>query len=258
MFRISSLALVAALGLASLVCVQPARAQEDGPPPAASQQGGGEHAHRKHPGKEGGKCEDCGPGERMERIHKALFKGIELSDDQKAELKKIHEANQEKREAYRKDHKDEIKAFGDAMKTWHEKNEAALKAAKEKMKAAHEAKDRDAMKAAMEEMKALMESRPKMPADMKAAMEANIEATEASIRKILTPDQVKIFDKNAAELKERMEKGMMGGPMGSPKGEGKKGDGKGPKCDHCGKGPKGAKGDKGDKPAAPPAGEDNN
>lgn len=251
MFRFSSLALVAALGFAAALHT-PARAASqvdelsllalDNGGDAPAGEDGPRHRRPHADGQDGDKGERGGMREHMhERILHALLKDITLDDGQKAELKKIQDDNHAKREAFEKEHKDELKKFGDSMKAWYESHKADFESARKAMRDAHESGDKDAIQKARDSMKKLAESRPKMPDDLKAGM-LSPEQAEAQIRAILKGDQVKTFDENLKRIKDRMKDGAGFGPP--PGGEGNEKHGEGHRRPHKDGG--------GDQPAPPP------
>jgi Spy/CpxP family protein refolding chaperone len=68
-----------------------------------------------------------------------------------------------------------------------------------------------------EKARAMMESGQRPDSATRAQMMAQRDASQKAYRAALTPDQQKIFDKNIAEMQERMR--SMGGP-GGPGGAG--------------------------------------
>ncbi len=97
-------------------------------------------------------------GEMMDGVRGAL-RDLNLTEDQKAQIKTIMDEARDSREKFMDEHKDEVRAI------------------REKMKAAREAKDRDQMKQLGEELRGIMESGPK-PQD-----------TMEKIKGVLTPEQ---------------------------------------------------------------------
>lgn len=153
-------------------------------------------------------------GERMRRgprdgegMHRWLFEGMELSDDQKAQ---IHEV---------------MKKHGDERKAWHEAHQEEFQALREKMRDAREAQDKDAMEALREEGKALMRSAPKP------------DTTHDEIRAILNEDQREIFDERVEKMRERAEQWRERRQDGPPPGPGMDPDGDGPPRHMDGQGP---------------------
>lgn len=200
MLRLSSIALLAALGFTAFNT--PARAEtmpelnlvalDDAAPPPPDGPRGEKGDHKR--------------GEHLrERLHAMLFHGITLSEDQKAQLKKLQETKKAEMEKFRADHKDELEAFGKSMKDWHEANKPKFKAIREAMRDAAEKKDEDALKKARADLKALLESRPKPSAALEAG-KPSPEKMAAAIRPILTADQAKIFDENVKKLEAAKER----------------------------------------------------
>ena len=66
-----------------------------------------------------------------------------------------------------------------------------------------------------EQMRKQMDSGQRPDSAMREQMMAQREKTMQSYRAVLTPDQQKTFDKNAAEMRERM-RNMRGGQGGPP------------------------------------------
>ncbi len=233
MLRFKSLALIAAFGfaatlpalsqaqqgaddgLALLALVDDDNAPPPPPPPPPPHEGAPQ-------GKHDGPRENRGDHPRGERIMHELFKGITLSDAQKESLKKMHEDNMAKGKAFAESHKDELKKQHEIMGAWRKANQEKFKALRIAMEDARENKDRQAMQKAQADLKALLESRPKMPEDLKAGL-FNPEKAAEQIRGILTKDQIPQFDANLKEIKEKREKFEKDGPP--PRPEGEKGDG---------------------------------
>ncbi len=142
------------------------------------------------------------PGEHGPKaMHKRLFGGMELTEEQKTQVKET------------------MRAFGDERKAWHEAHRDEIQALKEKMRAARQGDDKEAVKAVHEEIKALMESAPKP------------DAAHDEIRGILNEEQQATFDERITKIRERMEQwknkkhdGGVGPPHGWH-GEGPDGDG---------------------------------
>ena len=116
-----------------------------------------------------------GPRQRMVR---QLFKDIELSAEQRQEVRDVM---QEHREGVQK---------------WREDNEQEIKKLREQMRDARREQDRDAAVAAFEELLKLSEDRPK-PEDL-------LE----DIRGELSDEQVKQFNKNVEAIKEKAKDRM--------------------------------------------------
>ena len=138
-------------------------------------------------GKKGKK--GCGP---------MMMKDLNLTEDQKAAIKDLHEANSQKMEEARK-------AVGEARK-------ALMEAASSE----------DVTEAAVKELSSQL-------ADAISVMALNRAEMQKEVKALLTPEQQDKFEKKMAEMQERMSK--MHRSMGGRKGKGgKKGCGKG-----CGK-----------------------
>jgi Spy/CpxP family protein refolding chaperone len=114
---------------------------------------------------------------RMQRADRALFKGIDLSTDQKAQLDSI-------RSKYRSENLSLRKEMGPAMKD---------------ARAARQSGDSTKIDEARQSMKA---SRDKMMALHKQQM--------GEIRGVLTAEQQSTFDKNLEQLQSRMREGRGG------------------------------------------------
>lgn len=144
-------------------------------PLALADEGESDRSQRRRPlegprferdGKErGDRAKRGGPRDR----HRTLFDGIDLSDEQKAEIKEI------------------MKAAGEARKAYIEANRDAFAKVREQMNEARESKDREAMKAAHDAFKALMQDGPKPPFDKAKA--------------VLTDEQLKQFEANLEKAK---------------------------------------------------------
>ncbi|MBI1335507.1 MAG: hypothetical protein GC164_00935 [Phycisphaera sp.] len=113
--------------------------------------------------------------ERGEAMHK-LLESLNLSDDQKEQVRKIHADAVADRKAYTDQHKDEFESLRDELKK------------------AIEAKDRDKVKEVRDKMKALWDAMPSKPMDV-----------AAKIRAVLTPEQQAQFDAKLEELKKKLE-----------------------------------------------------
>ncbi len=144
---------VVAAAFAALAAAGVAQAQGTGAP--AQHQHGAEARGQMGPGGRGGMM--------MEQM---LFKGITLTDAQKAKLDSLHKAQQTAMEAQRGQGRPDF---------------AAIRAAREKG---------DTVTA------------NKLMAEQRAKMEAQHEAHLATVRAILTPEQQKQFDANVAEMKQ--------------------------------------------------------
>jgi len=115
-------------------------------------------------------------GDRRHHVMAALFRGIELTDTQKQELREIGRA-----------HREQVKA-------WHEEHRDELEAIREKMRQARQDKDREAAEAAREQFKQLLQTRPKP------------DATFDAMRGVLTTDEDKAqFDENLESIKQRFK-----------------------------------------------------
>lgn len=104
-----------------------------------------------------------------------MFKGIELTDAQKAQLKDVREKH----------------GMGEAMKT-------QMKAQHEAMKAVREKGDTAAMRAMRSQMQEQMKQRHEQ-------MQQHHDAMISDVRGILTPAQREVFDKNVTTAKEHMK-----------------------------------------------------
>ncbi len=156
----------------------------------------GERGERgpRGPRGERGEDGDRGPrGDRGDRGPRQLFAGMDLSDEQKEQVREAMMAHHEERKA------------------WHEANKERFQSIREQMKAAHEAGDRETMQSLREQVRTLMESAPKP------------DATHDTIRGILNEDQQAIFDERIEKIRERMEQRREGGPdgKGGPEGKGR-------------------------------------
>lgn len=106
-----------------------------------------------------------------------MFKGIELTDAQKEQLKAVREKH----------------GMGEAMKT-------QMQAQHEAMKALRENGDTAALRAMRLQMREQMKARQEQ-------MRQHHEAMISDVRGILTPEQRAIFDKNVTTAKEHMKAG---------------------------------------------------
>ncbi len=150
----------------------------------------GEHGDHGQRGKRGEKGERSGRDHRK-AMHKRLFGGLELTDDQKAQIKEI------------------MTKHGDERKAWHEAHKDEFHALRQKMREAREADDKDGIQGVRDEIKALIESAPKP------------DAAHDEIRAVLNEEQQATFDERVAKMRERMEqwKEQRGdGPPGPPHG----------------------------------------
>lgn len=137
-----------------------------------------------------------GPGGRGQDMMRFLSE-LNLSDDQKTQVREIQGDFRKKLEAFQKEHGDEMKAL------------------REEGKAAREAKDREKGKAVGEKMKKLAD-------DNGLGMKAHLD----KLRNVLNDEQKAKFDE---KVKSRREKGPMGpGMEGGERGERRRGEGHGP------------------------------
>ena len=113
-----------------------------------------------------------GRGQLADRMHR-LMEGVNLTEDQKAQVRPIMEEAAEKWRAFHEEHKEELDKL------------------REEMKAAREAKDKDKAKEVGQKVRAIMEQ-----ADFRG------DAIE-KIKKVLTPEQLATFEKNLEEMKDR-------------------------------------------------------
>jgi hypothetical protein len=155
--------------------------QQDRGPQGADRQGqrqGDRDGKRQH-GDRGDRGDRANNGERRgprdRGMQQRLFAGMDLSDEQKTQVRET------------------MKKFGDERRAWHDANKDQFQAIKNKMRAAREAKDKDAMQAARDEIRALMESGPK-PGD-----------AHDQVRALLNEEQQALFDERTAKMKERMQ-----------------------------------------------------
>ncbi len=196
------------LVLASVLAVTSgyALAQNDKPGPKDGERPAKRQADDKQKPGDAGERGPHGPRDG-ERLHRLLFEGMELTEEQKTQVHEI------------------MKAHGDERKAWHEEHKEAFQALREKMREAREAKDQQAADALREETKALMESAPKL------------DATHDAIRAVLTEDQRVIFDERTKNMREQM--GQWRERRGEGPGMGPDGDGP-PHMDGDRPGPRGA------------------
>ena len=146
----------------------------------AQAQGTGAPAQHRH-GAEGRGSMGMGPGGRggmmMEQM---LFKGITLTDAQKAKLDTVHQQMRTAMQAQRGQGRPDFSAIREAR----EKGDTA--------------------------------TANKLMAEQRAKMTAQQDAHMATIRTILTPDQQKQFDANVAEMKKHQGEWGPGHRMGPP------------------------------------------
>lgn len=162
---------IAAL-LAVLLCSSMAMAQGQGNG-SQDKERGQRKAQKDKEGADGKRAERKG---RRGHLARALLKDIELSDDQKTEIREV------------------MKEAAQARMAWHEKHKDEIKSLRDQMQQARKDKDREKAKQVMAEMRKLMQSAPK-PTDTFDKVKAKLNA-----------DQSEQFEKNVAELKDRMEK----------------------------------------------------
>lgn len=110
-----------------------------------------------------------------ERVAKKLFEGVDLSEDQRAQLKAVRE-----------------KARGDA-EAWRDSNKAKFQDIREQMRTARESDDKEAFEAAKKQARDLMKNAPR-PSDY-----------TDQVRSVLTDDQREVFDQNREQMKEKFE-----------------------------------------------------
>lgn len=151
---LSGLALALTLGTASLVAAQqPAQGQA----PAAQQQQQGRRGQWRNGGR---------------NLRRELFKGVKLTDQQKAQIKAINEKYRAQARQAR----------------------AALRPAMQEARADRQKGDTAAARAVFERNRGQFEQ-------LRKQREQELQ----EIRGVLTPDQRKQFDANAAQLKARMQ-----------------------------------------------------
>ena len=114
-------------------------------------------------------------------VSRGLFRGITLSDAEKASVKTVHEKYQAQ------------------FKTLREAN----KPQREELKAARQRGDSAAVKAIWDK-----------GADHRAKMQSLTEQMRGELRTALTPEHRAQFDTNVSEMKQRMEKGRDGSHKG--------------------------------------------
>ena len=122
-----------------------------------------------------------GDGPRQDarqQMVRALFEGIELSEEQRRDVRDVMQKHRE-----------------DVQK-WREENEQEIKKLRQRMQEARRDQDRDAAVAAFEELLKLSDDRPK-PDDLLD-----------DIRAELTGDQVEEFNENVEEIKEKAKQRM--------------------------------------------------
>ena len=159
----------AALGLALIAgsaatAAAQATTPQTTPPAAGARHGGGKHGGHGMMG--------AGHGQMGERMQAALFKGIDLTADQKARIKQIHERYAAEGKSLRESARPDVKAARDARRGG----------------------DTTAAKAAFART-----------ADERQKMRALHERAMADVRAVLTPAQQQKFDANLADMKARRE-----------------------------------------------------
>lgn len=127
---------------------------------------------------------------------KRLFAGMELTDEQKTQIREI------------------MKTHGEERKAWHEEHKEEFQAIREKMREARG--DQEAMEALRKQVHALMDSAPKP------------DATHDEIRALLNEEQQATFDERVEKMRERMEQWRERRKDGPPPGPGMGPDGDGP------------------------------
>ncbi|QQE11970.1 Spy/CpxP family protein refolding chaperone [Planctomycetota bacterium] len=174
--QFSKIALAAAIVLTGSLCISSAFANEARPRKekqktqqrqvdreARQQDGSQKEMHDKHGNKRG-------------NVRKIIFKDIELTADQKEQIKEIHqEATAERKE-------------------WNEENRDKLDSLKEKLRDARKAGDKEEAAKIHKEIKTLMETGPRR------------SETFEAVKNVLTADQVEQFEKNIEKLRENKPK----------------------------------------------------
>lgn len=180
---------------ALIVCLSaaPLWAQDGERPQRGDRQGQAEKGERGERGPKGDKGDKGDRGKRGQNMTKALFKGVDLSEDQHAAIRELMPALKEKTQAFREENKDELQAF------------------RKEMREAMQAKDKEAAEAIRAKMKKLMEQGPN-PAKY---VVANADAIG------LTAEQIEQIKANAKTLEKRggQRRGGQRGPHGSADGE---------------------------------------
>ena len=111
-----------------------------------------------------------------QRIQQRLFDGVDLTDDQKKQVR-----------AAFKNHHEKVRA-------WHDEHSDEMRQLKQDMRAAYKAADREKMKQLRQRAHALMQSRP-----MRVALFADI-------KEILSDEQWKTLNDNRSEMREKVRK----------------------------------------------------
>ena len=190
------LILASALALTGSVAMAERSEQgpHDGDRPAHRQ--GDQDGKRRHG--ERGKRGDR-PGHRGPKaMHRRLFADMDLTDEQRDQIRET------------------MKTFGDERKAWHEENKDEFRSLRDKMRDAHHADDKEAVQAVREQIKALMESAPKP------------DAAHDEVRALLNEEQQATFDERKTKIRKRMEQWKEGRDDGPPRhgmdGEHRRGD----------------------------------
>lgn len=166
---------------------RPARRQADDKPKPGEGEG-----MRRGPRDGEGMGRGARDGEGMIR---RFFAGMDLTDDQKAQIQGV------------------LKKHSDERRAWHEEHKQAFQTLREEMRDARQAKDEQAMKAVRDEVKSLMDSAPKP------------DAANEEVRAILTDEQKAVFDERVEKVRERAEQWRERRPDGPRPGMGPDGDG---------------------------------
>lgn len=174
---------LAGIGLGALVAAS--AHGEDAPMegPKVRQEG-----ERRRPAAEGEMRSEARP-ERPDGLRR-LFEGVNLTEEQKPQVRAILQEGAEKARAFHEEHKDELQKL------------------REEARAAREAGDREKMKQIAEQYRAIMEKGPR-------------GETIAAIKAILTPEQLVQFEANVAKAKEAFQHRMREGRPKDGEGEGK-------------------------------------
>jgi|GEM_PF-6137326 len=178
---------ISTFGAAALIaCLSaaPVWAQNGERPQRGDRQGQAEKGERGERGKRGAKGDK---GKRGQNMIKALFKNVDLSEDQHAAIRELMPALKEKTKAFREENKDELEAF------------------RKQMREAMQAKDKEAAEAIRAQMKKLMEQGP-----------SPVKHVVANAKTIgLNAEQVEQIKANAKTLEKQM-----GQRRGGQRGEG--------------------------------------
>lgn len=186
-----SLLLASLLALTGALSSAQAQPADDGPPPDGPPPRMGQADGQQGPrGPRDGQAGQRGPrdGERGPRADRPdprrLFAGMDLTDDQKSQIRDI------------------MQAFGEERREWHEAHQEQFQSLREQMRAARESGDKDAMDSLRDQVRELMDSAPKP------------DATHDQVRALLNDDQKAVFDERIAKMREFMEQRREGGPGG--------------------------------------------